>query len=94
VRVGDHQTMGYAQAVAVAGNYAYVADGPDVLQVIDVRNPTSCVRVRYCNTGGWAYGVAVAGDYVYVASGCTGLQAIDISTQPSGHYPHSINWLE
>ena len=37
------------------------------LQVIDVSNPTNCVRVGGYDTGGTAYGVAVAGNYAYVA---------------------------
>ena len=36
---------GYAYGVAVAGNYAYVADGTAGLQVIDVSNPAN-LRAR------------------------------------------------
>ena len=47
--------------MAVAGSYAYVADVSKGLQVIDVRNPTNCVRVGGYDTSGSAYGVAVSG---------------------------------
>ena len=41
MRVGGYDTSGYALGVAVAGNYAYVADGDAGLQVIDVSNPAN-----------------------------------------------------
>ena len=39
--------------MAVAGNYAYVADGAG-LQVIDVSNPANPVRVGGYDTSGYA----------------------------------------
>jgi hypothetical protein len=65
--------------VAVAGNYAYVADEYAGLQVIDVSSPTNCVRVGGYDIDGLAYGVAVAGSYAYVACQVAGLHVIDIS---------------
>jgi hypothetical protein len=53
--------------VAVAGNYAYVADGLAGLQVIDVSNPANCVRVGGHDTSGAAYDVEISGNYAYVA---------------------------
>ena len=40
--------------VVVSGNYAYVANGEDGLQVIDVRNPAAPVRVGGYDTPGVA----------------------------------------
>ena len=57
----------------MSGNYAYVADDNTGLQVIDVRNPTNCVRAGGYDTRGTAYGVAVVGDRIYVADGEAGL---------------------
>ena len=70
----------------MAGRYAYVALGGAGLAVIDLSNPTNCVRVGGC-TSGRANGVAVSGNYAYVAEGprWTGsnyvgsLQVIDVS---------------
>jgi len=59
--------------VALSGNYAYVADYDRGLQVIDVRNPTNCVRVGGYDTRGLAFGVAVVADRIYVADGTAGL---------------------
>ena len=42
---GKWPSSGNARGVTVSGNYAYVADLFAGLQVIDVSNPTNCVRV-------------------------------------------------
>jgi len=54
-------------------------DGSAGLQVIDVSNPTNCVRVDGIDTTGGASAVAVSGNYAYVADRPTGLQVIEIS---------------
>ena len=59
------------------GNYAYVADGG--LQVIDVSNPTNCVRVGGYDTSGDVQGLAVLGNYAYLAKWSEGLEVIDVS---------------
>ena len=64
---------GYAQVVKVVGNYAYVALGAGGLVVIDVSNPTNCVRVGGYDTSGLAYGVAVVAGRIYVAAWADGL---------------------
>jgi hypothetical protein len=64
--------------VAVSGNFVYVADGSAGLQVIDVSNPTNCVRVGGYDTGGDAMDVALSGNLAYVADGFAGLQVFDV----------------
>jgi hypothetical protein len=49
------------------------------LQVIDISNPASPLKVGSCDTSGHAYGIAVGGNYAYVADGEAGLQVIDVS---------------
>jgi uncharacterized coiled-coil protein SlyX len=78
-RVGGYDTAGTAVGVAVAGNYAYVADYTAGLQVIDISNPANPQRVGGYDTAGYADTVAVAGNYAYVADDTAGLQVIDIS---------------
>src|SRR5262245_54864086 len=56
-----------AHDVKVVGKYAYVAMGYGGLAVIDVSNPTNCVRVGGWDSGGWGYSVAVVGNYAYLA---------------------------
>ena len=65
--LGSVDTPGNARGVAVAGGYAYVADGLQGLRVIDVSTPSAPVEVGFVDTSGAAYGVAVAGGYAYVA---------------------------
>lgn len=54
---------GWAVAVAVSGNCAYVAVGEAGLMVIDVTNPASPQRVGQHNTRGYILGAAVSGRY-------------------------------
>jgi hypothetical protein len=81
--VGGVLTPGYAQAVAVVGSYAYVADHSG-LRVIDVSSPAAPAIVGGVSTPGLAYGVVVAGNYAYVADGyghhrcCQGLRVINV----------------
>lgn len=77
--VGSLDTAGTAEAVAVSGNYAYVADGYSGLRIIDVSNPTSPSETGYYNTTGYAFDVAVSGNYAYVADGSKGLRIINVA---------------
>jgi hypothetical protein len=91
VPVGGYVTRDDAKLMAVSGQYAYLAvwdNDPFVegftyrgLDVIDVRNPTNCVRV-----GGWTnviskypqVNVAVAGHYAYEAVSHPGTQSFQV----------------
>ena len=68
------------QGVAIAGGYAYVADGDGGLRVINVSTPTNPVEVGFYDTPGHANGVAVVGSYAYIADGGSGLRVINVST--------------
>ncbi|HEC33286.1 MAG TPA: hypothetical protein ENI37_01045, partial [Chloroflexi bacterium] len=76
--VGVYDTPGYAEDVAVAANFAYVADG-DGLQVVDVSDPAHPVGLGSYDTPGWAVGVAISGTVAYVTDGGGGLFAVDVS---------------
>jgi hypothetical protein len=78
---------GPAQGVAVQGNYAYIATGTDVLQIVDISNPASphvvgeweCEEdITVCYIGTTVWRVDVAGDYAFVRSSAS-LYVIDIS---------------
>jgi hypothetical protein len=81
VIVGTCDTPGYAQGVALSGDYAFVADYDKGLQVIDISNREDPVRIDTCDTPGYAQGVAISGDYAIVADDENGLQIIDISNR-------------
>ena len=94
--VGGLEGSGYPPgetdyALAVAGNYAYLAEGTwhrYGLQVIDISNPANPRRAGACAfDGGGGYDLAVSGNYAYVAGSwlegtnrVDGQQVIDIST--------------
>ena len=75
----QQDTSGSAWDVAVAGSYAFVADGENGLAVIDISDPLSPEVKSYTDTTGSAKGVAVADCYAFVAAGSSGLAVIDIS---------------
>lgn len=77
-RVATLVTPGFAQAVAVTGRHAYVADYFQGLEVIDFARTASPTIVGNVKTPGAALGIAVAGHYAYVPDGFS-LQVIDIA---------------
>ena len=90
VEVGFYDTPGAALGVAVAGSYAYVADGAAGLRVINVANPAAPSEVGFYDTPGIRRGVAVAGSYAYVADTDTAVCASSTSpTRP--HQPRSVS---
>ncbi|MBU4221209.1 MAG: PxKF domain-containing protein [Euryarchaeota archaeon] len=76
--VGRVETIGMIQDIALAGNYAYVADGINGLMIFDVSNPAAPTLKGSYNTPGNSAGVAVTGNYAYVADGST-LMIFDVS---------------
>jgi hypothetical protein len=70
---GFYDTPGDAYGVALARNYAYVADGGGGLRIVNIANPAAPTEVGFYDTPGWAYGVALAGNYAYVTDGHGGL---------------------
>ena len=67
------------EGVAVARDYAYVADGSSGLRVVDVSTPSNPTEVGFYDTPGYAHGVTVAGGYAYVADWDEGLRVMDVS---------------
>ena len=83
VLVSSLDTDGDALGVAVAGEYAYVADGDSGLKVVHIADPSSPELVGSLDTDGSAGGVAVAGGYAYVADHAEGLKVISIANPSS-----------
>jgi hypothetical protein len=75
---GSYDT-GSATGVAVAGNYALIANGANGLQIINVSDPAHPTGAGSCDTPGNAVDVAIAGSYAYVADGDSGLRIINVS---------------
>jgi hypothetical protein len=86
---GIYDTDGYADDVAVAGNYACISGttytdygSNDYLEIVDINDPSAPVRAGKYNIGS-AFDLAVAGNYAYVAAGDSGLKIVDISDSSS-----------
>ncbi|MCP4540744.1 MAG: hypothetical protein GY832_26700 [Chloroflexi bacterium] len=69
----------FVYGIAVAGNYAYVADKGSGLYVIDISDLAAPAVVGSYDTPGMASEVAVAGNYAYIADGSGGLLIVNIS---------------
>ncbi len=69
---------GAPYAVAVQGDYAYLAAGV-AMTVIDISLPSQPRQVGYCEMPTGARGVAVAGDYAYVVAPDGGLRVISVA---------------
>ena len=74
--LGNYDTPGYACAVYVQDNYAYVADGDRGLRIIDVSTPETPREASSLEMT-TACGVYVQGQYAYIAD--IGLRIIDVS---------------
>jgi hypothetical protein len=80
--VGAYET-GYADAVAVSGDYAYVCGYSTVLRIIDVSTPDNPTQVGFYNGYGDGLDVALEGTLAYVADYNVGFRVIDVSTVSS-----------
>lgn len=70
---------GFANGVAVNGNYAYVAAGAAGLQVVSVSSRTSPSIVASLSLGGNSNGIRLLGNLAYIAGGSAGLQVVDVT---------------
>jgi hypothetical protein len=94
-QVGLYYTPGSAWAVAVAGDYAYLA-ASNGLRIFDVANPAALTQVGVYAPPGSAWAVAVAGDYAYLAAS-NGLRILDVAnpavpTQVGFYYTPGSAW--
>lgn len=82
---------GFANGVAVAGDYAYVAAGQAGLVVVDVSDLQAPRIVGTANTPGNANDVRVSGSFAYVADGDRGLQIVDVSNPAAPRIAGSVD---
>ena len=70
---------GFANGVAVNGNYAFIAAGSAGFQVVDVTNRSNPQIVASLSLQGNANDVRLLGNFAYVAAGSAGLVVIDVT---------------
>jgi hypothetical protein len=87
--IGNCDTPGLANGVAVEGNYAFVADWGSGLRVISVADPAHPAEVGHADIPD-AVAVAVSGNYAYVVCLLSGLRVFSVAdpTHPTevGYY--------
>jgi len=74
-----------AVGIYVDGNYAYIADRTDGIQIVDIGDIENPSIVGMFDTDGTAFDIYVDKDYAYVADGSNGIQIIDISNRIGGN---------
>jgi hypothetical protein len=77
---GNYATRGYAEGIAVSGDYAYLADGPDGLRIVNIRNLSQPVEVAAAFSHDYVFGVSLSGHFAYLAAAGSGLLVVDISS--------------
>ncbi|MEO0071660.1 MAG: hypothetical protein ABIK39_06235, partial [candidate division WOR-3 bacterium] len=71
------RTRGIVEGLFYCNNILYIALGEGGLEIWDVANPDSPIKLGHYWTPGFAYGVYVSGSYAYVTDG--DLRIIDVS---------------
>tara|TARA_B100001250_G_scaffold204423_1_gene175396 strand:+ start:2607 stop:5126 length:2520 start_codon:yes stop_codon:yes gene_type:complete len=87
--VGKYDSVTQARGITISGNYAYVANGYDGIEILNIEDPTNPTLTRNYGTA-YTHSVTISGNYAYVAAGGSGLIIIDIEdpTNPTlaGNY--------
>ena len=89
---------GFALGLAVAGHYAYLANGYDGLRVYDISDITHPVNVGYYSDFSWdATAVALTGSIAFVASDTlyvldvsSPAQPVTVSKAPGSYYTYGV----
>ena len=71
-------TPGQALDIVVIGNYAYIADGDQGIQIINIFDKKSPEIIGNFDTSGIATGIFIDAGYAYIADGNQGITIIDI----------------
>jgi len=79
VIVGSLDTRGYTENVALYGDYAVLADGPQGVKIVDVLNPWAPVTVAEAYPMAYTYDVSIKEGVAYVAGGGSGLFVVNMS---------------
>jgi hypothetical protein len=77
---GGIATAGDARAIAIAGDFAYVADATAGLTVLDIADPQAPALLATLPLPAAALSLDVAGDLAVIAAGEAGVFVVDVST--------------
>ncbi len=94
---GDPDDSYVPYDIYVEGDYAYIADGENGLEILYIAT-SNPVHVANVPTGGVARKVYIDGEYAYVSTGFNGIKVIDISDPNNPfeieHYPTTAFTLD
>jgi len=83
---------GFANGVAVNGDFAYVAAGSGGLQVVGLSSDRTTPRVvASLSLSGNANAISLVGNTAYIAAGSAGLQVVDVTSPLSPRLLGSVN---
>ena len=72
-------TPGQARDIDVVGDYAYIADGDQGIQIINIFDKNNPEIIGSYDTSGTASGIFIDAGYAYVADGNGGMVILDVS---------------
>ncbi|HMA75789.1 MAG TPA: FlgD immunoglobulin-like domain containing protein [Candidatus Krumholzibacteriaceae bacterium] len=76
---GSYNTSGIARDVKVSGDYAFVADNDNGIQVFDISDTANPLLIGSYGAESYTLDVEVSGDNAFLADYSSGLQILDIS---------------
>jgi len=89
--ISYHSTLGPAYGIDVSGNYAYVAEEWEGVEILDISDPAAPEIVGGVDTPGRATELIVSGNFAYVADGWGGgLQVLDVTNPSTPHIEGSV----
>ncbi|TFG11266.1 hypothetical protein EU537_12825, partial [Candidatus Thorarchaeota archaeon] len=91
VLAGSYGPLSECQALDIAGDYLYAAEGSSGLRVLDISNPQNPVSVGSMATADQAFGVAVQGDRAFFADFFGGLFVVDITDPTQAVHLESVD---
>ena len=77
--ISSYHTGNETKGIAIAGQYAFVANGRKGLRILDVSDPRALTEAGSYSIDGYAVSVAISGSHAYVADPFNGLWVLDIS---------------
>ena len=84
---GTVATIGDAQSVLVDGNTAYICDGWNGVQILDITNKSLPIwKGAYSVASGFAYKATISGNTLYVAFDAEGVHAVNVSDPENPSY--------
>jgi Ca2+-binding RTX toxin-like protein len=87
--VRSYNTPGFAGKVHIVGNYAYIGDDWEGLQIIDISKSSPDPIGSYISDNSFPYGTQVVGDYAYIAS-WFGMEIVNIHEPRNPYFISSL----